>query len=550
MAEANKDVIYIDVDDEITNVIEKVKESPEKIVALVLPKRATVLQSIVNMKLLHRASESSKKKLVLITSEAGLMPLAGAVGVHVAKNLQSKPEIPEAPDVAATSTETVIDQSELDDSEDGLDKEKTVGELAGVAAVSAAAVADDTSPKPPKKSKNKSSKKGGFKIPNFEKFRSKMFLIIVGVIGLIVFLWWAFFMAPSAKITVVTDTSTINEELTFIASTDAKQVDKADSVVPAEIAETKKVESETVTATGTKDVGEKATGSITMTAQNCSGITPPASVDAGWAVSTGGRTYVTNEQAAFTFDDIDGGCVIFVSSVAITAQKSGSQYNTSNATFTVAQRSDISAQGSASGGTTKEAKVVSQSDVNKAKASLADKGSDDAKAELQKQLEEAGYFVIQDSFKKADSETSSSPSVGSEATEATVTVSTTYQMTGVKQDDLDTLLKASVEDEIDTDKQQVVDTGLDAASFSVSGNAGSQEITVTTVVTAGPSFDMEAVKQEIAGKKESQIKTIIEANPGVTEVKVDFSPFWVSKTPSKVEKIEIVFEDAPDQKDE
>src|SRR5688572_2942339 len=97
---STKDVIYIDVDDEITAVIEKVRSSEKKIVALVLPKRAAVLQSIVNMRLLKRATTSAKKNLVLITAEHGLMPLAGAAGIHVARSLNTKPEIPEAPEKA------------------------------------------------------------------------------------------------------------------------------------------------------------------------------------------------------------------------------------------------------------------------------------------------------------------------------------------------------------------------------------------------------------------------------------------------------------------
>lgn len=56
MSEAAKDTIYIDVDDEITGIIDKVVSSKHKIVALVLPKRAAVLQSIVNMKLLKRVA--------------------------------------------------------------------------------------------------------------------------------------------------------------------------------------------------------------------------------------------------------------------------------------------------------------------------------------------------------------------------------------------------------------------------------------------------------------------------------------------------------------
>ena len=57
----NKDVIYIDVDDEITSIISKLQESSGKIVALVLPKRAVVLQSIVNLKLLKHIADNNKK---------------------------------------------------------------------------------------------------------------------------------------------------------------------------------------------------------------------------------------------------------------------------------------------------------------------------------------------------------------------------------------------------------------------------------------------------------------------------------------------------------
>jgi hypothetical protein len=91
--------LYVDVDDEITAIIERVKSAKGGIIALVLPKRATVLQSIVNMRLLKRAAESEKKNLVLVTSEASLLPLAGLVGMHVAETPSSKPTIPPRPDM-------------------------------------------------------------------------------------------------------------------------------------------------------------------------------------------------------------------------------------------------------------------------------------------------------------------------------------------------------------------------------------------------------------------------------------------------------------------
>ena len=46
---AAKQVIYVDVDDEITAIIDKMNSADAKVVALVLPKRASVFQSVVNM---------------------------------------------------------------------------------------------------------------------------------------------------------------------------------------------------------------------------------------------------------------------------------------------------------------------------------------------------------------------------------------------------------------------------------------------------------------------------------------------------------------------
>lgn len=49
MANNDKDTIYVDIDDEITAVIDKIQNSSSKVVALVLPKRAATFQSIVNI---------------------------------------------------------------------------------------------------------------------------------------------------------------------------------------------------------------------------------------------------------------------------------------------------------------------------------------------------------------------------------------------------------------------------------------------------------------------------------------------------------------------
>jgi hypothetical protein len=115
----NKDIIYIDTDDEITDIIGRVKDSQEKIIALVPPKRIGALGSVVNLRLLKRAADSNNKRLVAITQDKQLIGLAAGVGLFVAENLQSQPVVP-------TLTEKEEIPSNVIMPDDNLVKEDTI----------------------------------------------------------------------------------------------------------------------------------------------------------------------------------------------------------------------------------------------------------------------------------------------------------------------------------------------------------------------------------------------------------------------------------------
>jgi hypothetical protein len=68
-----KETLYIDVEDDITAVIEKIADIKEKIVAVVPPKRAGVLSSVVNLKLVNKSAHDAGKRVVLITTDKTLI---------------------------------------------------------------------------------------------------------------------------------------------------------------------------------------------------------------------------------------------------------------------------------------------------------------------------------------------------------------------------------------------------------------------------------------------------------------------------------------------
>lgn len=547
-----KDVIYVDVDDEITAIIDKVQDSQKKIVALVLPKRATVLQSIVNMKLLKRAASDAKKNLVLITSEHGLMPLAGSVGIHVAKSLNSRPEIPDAPPSMAEKADMAEEISEPEDA--ALDAHKTVGELSGmpVADDEEAIELDDEETKPaddaaPAKG-GKPAKAKKFKIPNFNKFRIGLLLAAVGVVVLSMVGYAALAVWPEATITIKTDSQSVKSSAVLTLKTDAgAQLDVEKFVVPAQIQEVKKTLTQEAPATGELNKGTKATGKVDMTTQDC---TPPYSVSAvpaGTGISSNGKTYITSEKADFSPTTFDFGTSCWnykATGISITAQSGGSSFNTGSTTFTVAGRSGVSATGSASGGTDKVVKVVSQADIDGAKQKITEQDTLPIRQELETALVGRNLFPLSATLTVGEPETTVSAEANTEADTVTVTQIITYTLRGVKEEDLEKIVAADVGTRIDTKKQSILSYGLDDAYFAIQGmNGEDMTVSMQTTAVAGAALNIDDIKREVAGKKAGDARTLISAHPGVTEVAVDYSPFWVSAIPKKTDKITVVVQE-------
>lgn len=562
---AERKTIYIDIDDEITGVIDKVRAAEAPIVALVLPKRASVFQSIVNMKLLKKSAEEAKKRVVLITSEAGLLPLAGAVGLHVAKTLQSKPEIPpSAADETPAAAEEALAFDNTPDSSQDFDQaaaaNKPVGELAsaepaptkplhGVETLeldnteptSAATDASSASPasRAPQKGKNKK-----LKVPNFNKFRLRT-VLGVAIIIILIGLWiLAFKVLPRAHINVQTDAQAVNSSLTLTLDSQANNFNPNQLIVPATIQQEQKKSSQQVPATGQKDEGTKATGSITMSVPCSSVQGSPPSIPAGTGVSAAGLTFITQSGTSLTTPSFSNGCQ-FTGTTNVVAQQNGSQYNLGpRSDYTVAGFSGVSAADSSgmSGGTSKIVTVVSQSDIDGAKQKIGSQDSSKVKQQLEAQLKSAGLFAIPATFTSGTPDVTTSANVGDSTSNVTVTENITYSMFGVQKSDLKALVDNDVKSQINTSKQTILDEGLDGASFKViNASATSDQVSMFTTATAGPDLNKDQLKSQIAGKKSGDIQSIIKGNPGVTGVSVHFSPFWVSHAPSSPSKITINF---------
>lgn len=533
-----KDVIYIDVEDDITTIIGNIKASKEKIIALVPPSRVGVLQSAVSMRLLQRTAEQNGKRLVLISNNHALASLAAAAKIPVAKNLQSKPELAEVP-VLKVDDDEVIDGEmlpvgELARAAEGKNKDAAVLEAIQAGAVDGEPAAA-TRPRA-KAAKAAKSTKGSKKVPEFSSFRKKLFLIGGGVLALIIFMVWAIWFAPRATVVITAKTIpvTVGDNVTLSTSATTSAKNKVMKVIRQE---EKKDLSVDFTPTGKKEVGDKATGQVRLSIRDIDllGKTVPAGTELS---SSSGVVFVTDSAATFTLENYRG--VV----VGITAAKIGSSYNGAVGSVDGAP-SGVSARivDATTGGSSKEVTVVSADDVSKATSKLEDEKDSSLRSKLESAFGESS-IVIGDSYQEKRSKPSSSVAVGSEASGSVTLKSTlTASMVAVDKVDLSNYLKQAIEIEIDGKKdQKIYGDGADEAKFTQFNQDGDTSIVrLTANGTIGPEVDESEVKDQARGKNYGDIQSSIESIDGVEDVETKFWPFWVSTVPDDVNRIKVEF---------
>ena len=544
----NKDVIYIDVEDDITAIIGKVKAAKQKIVALVPPKRVGVLQSAVNLRLLSRAAGHVDKRLVLITNNQALIALSAAAKIPVARNLQTKPELAEIPALEIDDGEDVIDGANL-----------PVGELAQTAdmpvvvpivnnsrdaAVNAVEKEDAPTYAPPPVAGARAIKpksKKGSKVPNFSTFRKRLFLIILGVVLLIGFLIWAIFFAPRATIVISANTAsaTVNEDVRLVTS-------GASSVEEGRLSALRQEQKQEITVefapTGTKQVGDRATGTMRITRTSVS--SNATTVPAGTSFTSGGLAFVSTESATLSGTTIGpGGIVQDSATVRVQAAEIGDEYNLSARSYE-SSVSGTDAEGSAmNGGSSREVTIVSAEDVQRATDQLAAQTNDSVRGQLRDAFKDDAV-VINESYRQDRGAVTASPAVDQEASgTATLRSEITYSLMAVLRSDLNDFLDTAFNMQLDdNDGQRLYENGSDAVVFS-QFNVDQESPVVKLVANGevGPDIDEVAIKKEAQGKRYGDIQTQIEMIQGVNDVDIKFWPFWVSSAPNDVNRIMIEF---------
>ncbi len=527
----NKDVIYIEPEDDITDILANIKGAKNRVVALVPPKKAGVLRSAVNFKLIAKTATRADKVVVLISNDESLVKLAAAAAMPVAKNLQSKPQLPkisnskefgeEPSDVIEGKKASKVQvENNAEEAKEGEGDEKLESVNSEVRPAFKTAKEDSTPKKsekvddvieldgekddPKEKKDFRGVKAAPFsgKVPNFKKYRIPIIAGSIAVVLLVVFLVWANVVAPAADIAIKIKTSTVNfaEKVTF--TTNAENTRPNEGVFMLEEKSIKKTAEAEFEATKEVDKGEKATGTIKVTIP--AGTSADRSILKNGVGVSAGEVFVYQElsfeatsSVSVSAEALDQGDYvncglsstncrvlkpIVLGTVDVRAKESGDKYNiagtNSNWKLSTGDWFASSATFESStmdGGTSKIVKVVSKEDLENAKSSLSLPSNTEIINDLSKEFGD-GYFVINDSFTSDEAKYTNTPDVDGEVEEgkkAKISVEKNYKIYAVKRSDINDYIMAKASEGIGDDTQSVYWTGVTGFSKDVIKNSNS-----------------------------------------------------------------------------
>jgi len=598
----NKEVIYLEAEDDITDVLTKLQQAEQKLVALVPPKKSSILRSSVNMKLVARVAKECDKIVVIVTQDPAIVKMAMSTRIPVAKTLQSRPVIPTEANVRAAEAADVVDEIDETDlkgkksrnksesipaggqevelgGELGLDGAKTASRTPLDGADSASdkrsgksANTIDLTDEDLEKAANKGQKgqKSGLKSrlmgnksdknPSgsnnfFDKYRKWFMIGIPIALVLILVLVWAFVFAPSATITVAISSTPENfsENVTFTTNPEEENVEEGRFYVEQQTLEQKysgEFESNTKENKGDKAVGA-VTVSTTFTPKVGNEVAAPFSIvvnDGDIFTTDSGLRYVATTSNTLTWDgdNLPAGCSSLTkacrlaATITVEAEKGGEDYNisASETWHTYQGLYTVSNSLAFSGGTTKMEKVVSQEEVDKFAEEQMADHTTDGREMVFADVPK-DMIAIEGSFKAEVTDKSSAPAVGEPIGESTKPKADIKVTYSVYM-----VERTKVEEYIEhklslSDDRKVYD--YDEIYFERFTSID-ETARLKAIVSIGPIVTEDSIFEKAKGRKTGEVQSELRLINGVSSAEVRTSFFWVNKIPNDRSKVTIILE--------
>lgn len=583
MKNKNQNYIYIEIDEEIPSIIDKIKKNKGKEATLVISDNSLILGNVLNLKILKKEAENLDKTISIMMNDEDKMineknkqeevlevsnnddlvksdnvnnfleekKNGTSVNVHLVDDDKSKVNFPKIKSENKIKMFDIVKKIDKD-----IDKSINF-------------TSDFNVHRTETKEENNNNKfleaRRGVesqidqKIENFAKKRKKnvkilssfssKIIVLFLLISFITILAVIMIVLPRADVNIVLEKEIVEYNFEFTAEDSLSEIDVVNNKIPLEEIEVIGEESGEYVTTGKKHMQEKASGEITVFNEYSSSPQRIVATTRFLSKESGKLFRIEKAVTIPGFSRVEGVDIPGQVTVIIYADKFGEDYNIKADSFHLPglqgspKYSSVYARSlkSMSGGIDEEVPYFSQSDYLTAKESLVKLAQDKNDEEfLSKESEED--LMLEDTKTEEDLEIETNVKVGDIAENFQMKVKAITTISSVSKSDLDRIVSEKINSKLDTNKRLLDDN----SSYEIGEILIIEEekVIIPIVVSRGLVLDLDIddLKNNIAGKNELELNNYFNNMSGIKSAGIALSPFWVSSVPSAYDKINITID--------
>lgn len=353
---------------------------------------------------------------------------------------------------------------------------------------------------------------------------SRKKLLILGIpVILIVSIVFIYVFVKTATITLTIASKNVDksENVTFSQS---EATSANNNVIRAQFLSVSEDGKKSTTATGKKQTGEKAKGTVTMFNSDTSGgVTIPTGTT---ITSSNNLNFLTDKAVtvASASGDIFSGTKPGTANIAVTAEKFGTNYNLpSGSKFTVENHANVAAKNDSafSGGTVKNIQVIAKADQDKLATGLQKQLESEAKDDIKKKATRDS-IVLPNFISVSFDHKSFSKKIGDEGSDVTLTATISYKGISYKRDEINSFVTDKLKSE--SDKLTVNPDSIVVSATSIKQK--DKNATAKLNIKAGliPQIDEKGLANQLKGRSVGDAKTKLQTIPQVDNVDINIFP--------------------------
>lgn len=361
---------------------------------------------------------------------------------------------------------------------------------------------------------------------NLKKFIPKSFTnfaVLFGIIGIIILVAGAYIFLPRAEVKIFVEPKVLEKDAQVVADPNQKTVNEDAKIIPGQIVDVEVSGSAKDSATGKRQIGDPAKGTVVIINNTSEG----QNFSAGTILtSAGGIKFKLDNTASVsaTLVDSESKSKVTVTVTAVAIGADGNIPSETNLTIGNYSTSRFVAktQGNFAGGTSKEVTVVSDTDQKRLLASLAG----DLRKQAQQKLQDKflNKKILQEALSENIVKKSYNKNINDQANEFSLNMTVRYKGTAFDDQDLKTIVSKLVITQVPEGFKLDLSETETQADVSKLEKDGKLIFLARFKAKLVPKIDTEKIKNQIKFKTPSKANNILKGMDNILGSEIHLTP--------------------------